>query len=112
MARRPSSISPAYVAQQFLLGGKVDERRERHVPHRFVHACGVAQAHDAHARAQQALSQIVDCDVARRAGEHLLAASHHLPQELDEGRGLAGARWPMDQGHVLGLQREVHRVAL
>ena len=55
---------------------------------------------------------VIDGQVARRAGQHLLAAADRLADHLDDGRRLAGAGRAVDQAHVAGGQGELHGVDL
>ncbi len=60
----------------------------------------------------QAFEDVVHGQVARRAGQDLLAAPDHPADQFDDRGGLSGARRTVDQGYVTGSQGELNGLSL
>ena len=96
------------------LVGAREARVERGVEHARQHARRVADPHEARRlrAGEEALRHIVDGHIRRRARQDALAARHRLAHELDDRRGLAGARRPVDAGDGPRGERKGDGVAL
>ena len=69
----------------------------------------VAEPHGKLAGREQFFEKVIDRVVARRAREDCLAARHRLPDELDDGRRLAGPRRSVNDRDIFRRQRELNR---
>ncbi len=76
------------------------------------HPGWMAQANGLLAFSQQSLEDVIDAQIARRAGQHLGAAADGLANQLHDRRGFARAGRAMNDRHVVGLQGEPHGLAL
>lgn len=72
------------------------------------HTGRVPQPHGPLTGGQQPLEEVVHGQIARGAGQDFLAAPDRLADQLHDGGRLAGARGPVDQGHVARGQSEPH----
>ena len=80
--------------------------------HLVVDAGGIADAQDIDAAVDKFFRDPVDGHVALGTDQHLILPSKRLVDGFDKGRGLAGARRTVDDGHILGAQDLVDSIFL
>ena len=90
----------------------INKQIERVLLQLLEHAGRMAEADRFFTAPHEPLQQIIDGEVARRAGQHFFAAGDCLADQLDDRRRLAGAGRAVNDRHVGGCEREFDRFIL